>query len=449
MRLLLAGGLAIGWMGRLVAAPAEIADARDREILAAFLEHVEGAARYCTPERMQQYAAQPEDITWVGSRYLAMSLVAYELTEEPRYLDMTVERLDTLLSCLTTGPDGFQGWLGLPLELFRDPEHPDRHLDCQLTDFVMTGMIADFARIIRADPGLQATYGPKATQYLALAENHLVRKWDVRGNYRDLGDMGAVYVTETGLKPTKAELTQPNNKHTKIILALLSLYAATGRDEYAIKALKLGTRFKRTLTLVDGRYQWNYWNPAGAWDIDPTDPSKWKHWIGAEHRAGYYNLSVEQAVVLYEHGLVFDRTDIDRFVRTQLEICWNGDTENPAWFRTDGRPADEGHVYLSMDLAPFDQRIYDLAFGPRAQASRLGAKDHPWQGGPVAMEWLKAKYLTYPRWKTGEPAETATMQPFLSKPENHALVERLAFTVEPPGYQPPLTPAAMKPMPGR
>jgi hypothetical protein len=425
-----------------------VEDETDKTILDSYLRHVESSARYCTPEQMQKFASQPEDITWEGSLYIRMPLVAYELTSEPKYLGMLVERMDTLCACLTTGPDGLRGWYGLPLELFRHPDHPDQAVDCQLTDFVVAGLMADFARLVHGDGTLRETYGAKADEYVALAEE-LVHKWDARGNYQDLGDQGAIYFTEAGLKPTKAHLTQPNNKHAKYIRALLSLYAATDKDEYAVKAIKLGTRFKRTLSLANDRYAWNYWNPAGAWDIDPDDPAQWKHWIGAEHRSGYYSLSVSGVVLLYERGLVFDRSDIERFVRTQTQVCWNGDAQNPSWFRTDGKPADPGHEYVCPLLAPFDPRIYDLAFGPRAQAARLAGKDHPWQGGPVAMEWLELKYVICPKWRSGEPSETDSMKPFLAKPENGALVERLALTVEGSGYRAPMTPAEMDPTPGK
>jgi hypothetical protein len=65
------------------------------------------------------------------------------------------------------------------------------------------------------------------------------------------------------------------------------------------------------------------------------------------------------------------------------------------------------------------------------------------------MEWLELKYVTCPRWQTGDPSETDTLKPFLAKPENRALVESLAFTVEGGGYQAPMTPADMNPMPGK
>ena len=431
------------------AQPPEITDETDQQIVEAFLGKVESSAAYCTPERMAKYASQPEDITWQASLYLKMALVAYQLTEETKYLDMFVERTDTLCDQLTEGPDGYLGWYGVAYQLFRHPDRPDAKVDVLITSFVVAGILAEFAQIAQGNEALAETYGQKTAEYLDLAEQHLIKKWTARGRYKDLGTTGAVYITHPDLKPTKGSLTNPHNKQSKCIRALISLFRATGNDEYLTKAIKIGTRFKHCLTLVGDRYRWNYLDPAGAWDINPDGSAKWKHWIGPEHRGGYYSLSLGQAVLLYEHGLVFDRTDIDRFLRTQTQVCWNGDTENPQWANVDGKPGESASPYLCGWLAPFEERIYEIAFGGSAQAERLERKDHPWQGGPVACAWLENKYLIYPRWQSGEPAETGWVAPYLAKPENAALVESLAFEVTPENsYQAPMTPAEMVPMPG-
>ncbi|MBI1927631.1 dienelactone hydrolase family protein [Candidatus Poribacteria bacterium] len=427
--------------------PPHIEDERDQQILEAFLDHVQQSARECTPERMAKFAEQPEDITWQASKYIRMPLIAYRLTGDGKYLDLFVARMDTLLNCLKLGPDGFLGWYGLPLQLFRHPDYPERHVDVMLTSFVMAGLMAEFATVVLDDNALNQRFGDAARRYLKLAEEHLVRKWDARGRYKDLGKMGAVYITHPDLNPVKASLTQPHNKHAKIISALLDLYAATGKDEYLVKAIKLGTRFKRCLTLAGDHYQWHYWDPAGEWDINPQEPGKWKHWIGAEHTGGYYSLSLSLVLLLYAHGLVFDQTDIDRFITTQMTVCWNGDLKNPKWARVDGQPSES--PYLCGSLAPFDERINEIGYGAPAQQRRLEQKGHGWHGGPVAGDWLEFKYLILPRWKNGAKValnpdeiggEKAVVSNFLAKPENRAWVEELAFEVKAPGYRAPMSP---------
>jgi hypothetical protein len=108
-------------------------------------------------------------------------------------------------------------------------------------------------------------------------------------------------------------------------------------------------------------------------------------------------------------------------------------------------------------LAPFDDRIYRLAFSPAAQRERLELKAHPRKGtfeccewleddygaGLVACDWLEAKYLVCPRWSTGKPAETAAAAAFVAKPEGQKLLTELAFQVGDPGYRAPMTPAEM------
>lgn len=422
------------------AQPAPQIDPADRTIVDAFLGHVTSGARYCTPERMARFAAQPEDITWQASKHIRMPLVAFQLTGEAEYLDEFVTRTDTLLGEMTEGPDGHPGWYGLALELFRHPDHPDEPIDVMITSLTMAGLMADFVITVR-DAGLENAYAAQINRYLPIARA-LVDKWDARGNFRVLPEGGAVYITNARLKPVKAHLTQPHNKHSIAIVNLVSLYRATGEASYIEKAVRLGARFKRCVALEGGRYRWSYWDPAGQWDVDPDNPNRWKHWIGAEHRGGYYSHSLSQAVLLYELGLIFGDVDIQRFVRTQTEVAWNGSLQEPQWFRVDGRDAPEGHTYLCRWLAPYDERVWELSFGEIARAERLANKDHSWQGSIVAMGWLEDRYLVTPRWKS-EGSSDADIVADWAAGEGAALLQELAYEVAGTGYEAPMTPEAM------
>ena len=61
---------------------------------------------------------------------------------------------------------------------------------------------------------------------------------------------------------------------------------------------------------------WNYWEPAGAWDIKPDGQPK--HWVGVHPNAGYYAVDVEAIVDAYEHEIVFTKDDIDHLIATAL-----------------------------------------------------------------------------------------------------------------------------------
>lgn len=432
------------------AEPVRIDDAKDAQIVAKFLVHAAKVPSRFTPEACKKQAADmAEGYTWLVLPQVDMLLTAYQLTGDATYLDLFVTTVDNMRSALTKGPDGYLGWYGKAEKIFQDPKSSDKKVDVIITSYRATEMIARFVEIIDAEPALKRKYAEKRTAYLDLAQNHLARKWIARGNYVDLGKGGAIFRTPSGLRDVKGNLTQPHNKHSIIIRSMLRLYRATGEDKYMKIAIKLGTRFKRSLTLKDGHYEWNYWDPAGAWDIKPGSKNKWKHWIGVEHKGGYYSSSLSQAVALYQHGVVFDRKDIDRFLKTQLEKCWDGNLDDPKWTRVDGtyRAKYTKGRYMCSALAPFNDKIFAFLYtGPR-QNERLKNAASSWQGGPVANGWLRGKYLYCPTAKGGKALYADFGRAFLRNTANRRLIKSLAFAVTGSGYTPPRTPNQMKPMP--
>lgn len=428
--------------------PVKLTDADDKTIVESFLKHVEKVPKQISPASCKDMAEnETEGICWKIVPYLGMPLTAYELTADAKYLDIFVTSLDNLCSALTKGPDGFLGWYGKPLKLFQNPDKPDQKVDVMITSFSVSGNIAHFVELIDRSPELKTRYAKKRAQYLDLAENHLIKKWEARGNYVDLGPQGAIYRTHFDLAPVKANLTQPHNKHSKIISALLAMYRVTGKDEYMEKAVKLGTRFKRLLALKDGAYTWNYWDPAGAWDIKPGTDNAWKHWIGVEHKGGYYSETLSQAVTLYHHGVVFTKADIDRFVKSQTEMAWNGDLEKPEWFRVDHTKGQQTDVYMCAALAPFNAKVAQFCYeGPRKE-ERLKNAGHSWQGGPTANGFIRGKFITMPAAGAGKAIYAAFGQKFAAKPQNRRLLETLKFEVTGSGYSAPQSPQQMKEMP--
>ncbi len=430
--------------------PVSISDPGDRQIVQEFLRHVDAAPGRLTAEICKRQAAEsPEGYTWQLCPYLGMFLTAYDLTGESKYLDMFAQSFDNMRSALTRGPDGFLGWYGKALSTFQDPDNPDRKVDVIITSFRITDQVSEFLEKAAGDPAWRQRYPAVRAQYLDLLENHLVKKWDARGNYVDLGERGAIYRTHFGLAPVKGNLTEPHNKHSICIRGLLGLYRVTGKPEYAAKAVKLGTRYKHSLTLKDGHYEWNYWDPAGAWDVHPDEPGRWKHWIGVEHKSGYYCSSLTQAVVLYQHGLVFDETDMQRFVKTQTEMCWNGDMQNPEWARVDGTTSDRymQGAYICGALAPLSPKVAQFLYEGARRQERLDNAGHPWQGGPVAAGWVEGKFITLPRAKGGAKPHVRAGQQFLSDPQRRDWYGKLAFQVTEPGYSAPQSPRQMDPMP--
>jgi hypothetical protein len=432
------------------AAPVQVTDAKDKDILRQFLAHAERVPEQVNPDYCKRMAAEePESYTWQALPQLSMLLTAYQLTADPKYLDLFVRTFENMRAALTTGPDGFLGWYGKAFDIFRDAKDPDKKVDVEINAFRAADVLTAFLEEVASDEQLSRRYARQQEQYLDLLENQLLKKWEVRGSYVDLGGTGAIYRTHPGLKDVKAHLTDPHNKQSIIVSGLLGLYRVTGKDDYMRKAVRIGTRFKHCLTLKDGHYEWNYWDPAGAWDVDPNNPSAWKHWIGPEHMGHYYSLSLTQAVMLYDHGVVFTRTDMDRFLKTQLEVCWNGDMLQPQWSRVDGsRPENYTQgAYICSALAPFSEKVAEFLYAGPRQDERLQAAAHPWQGGVVAGGWLSGKYICLPAARAGRQTHLAAGRRFLEKPENRDFAKALEFAVTGSAYRAPASPAQMQAMP--
>jgi len=395
----------------------------DALILESFLKHARAVPSVVSPDRVKR-VEMPEDITWTLAPVLRMPLVAYRLTRDSSFLSVFIEGMDNLLTAMVRAPDGYLGFSGLPFPLFRPKEGPAPVINVDVADFAVAELICVFAEQVAGETRLAPQFGTKAKEYLALAENHLAgRKWDQRGRYVDLGLTGAVMRMASECGNNRNDLTHPHNKQAKFCATYLLLYHTTGNDEWFRRAVKLGTRFKRTLKLMDNRYVWNYWDPAGEWDRKPD--GSWKHWIGAEETGSYLSLTVGMAVDLYDHGVVFDRTDIQRFVNTQMQVCWNGSLDAPVFRTVAGTEAGRTQM-IAVPLARFEPKVWDFCCGESATVARLNARNHPWQGGPVAGTYLSLKYLTE---RSPEPAQTKYRGRFHAVPENRRFLQELAYEV--------------------
>ncbi|HUS47809.1 MAG TPA: hypothetical protein VM098_06810 [Phycisphaerae bacterium] len=442
--------LAVLCGGAAAGQPIPITDPTDKQIVEAFLKRAAWVPTYITPERCKKTAAeQVTNYTWQLLPFSDLTLTAYQLSGDANYLEMFTRVFEAMRSALTKGPKGYLGWFGKTLPLMQDPNDPDKKVPELLVGFRAAAVVCRFIELTDGDPALKAKYAKRRAEYLDLLEKHLIAKWDARGCWVDLGAGGAVYRGQAGMSPTRSRLTKPHNMHSIITRGLLALYRVTGRDEYMRRAVKLGTRFRRCLTLKDGHYEWNYWDPAGAWDVHPDDAGKWKHWIGPEHSGHYYALSLTQAVLLYQHGVVFDKADIDRFLKTQTAVAWNGDLTEPKWARVDGS-TDARYMqgqYICPALAPFEPKVHEFLYAGARQAERLANREHSWQGGPVADEWLRGKYIDSPLAAGGKQVHLEVGRRFSAKAGNRKLLESLAFEVAGAGYAAPMAPADMKPIP--
>jgi len=416
-----------------------ISDPDDRQIVDAFLNHMKQAPGWVGADRCLTVATtKDEGIAWELCPILDMPLTAYRITDDPRYLDDFVAMFGNMRAALARGPDGSLGWYGWAAA-YRTPEYPDYTWDDPVNSLQVTLRVAEFLEEVAKDPALAEKYADKRREYLDLIENDLVGKWQVREDrWADLGAEVGVFRMPVKITPTYSGATFPHNMNSKVLQGYLALYRVTGRDEYMRRAIKLGVRFKRCLKLRDGRYTWHYWDPAGPWDVHAANGDQWKLVYRPDHKSGYYDLNVKAAVLLYHHGVVFDETDMERFRKTQMEVCWNGDLVAPKYANTDGTPASA--AYVSAWLAPFDPKLAVFCFEGDQRAARIRDAASTWQGGVMGGDWINMKFVYLPAAEGGRRIYPEAGERFLSKQENREFMESLEFTVEGAGYFPPATP---------
>ena len=418
----------------------------DRVILENFVRH---AVEYAKALDREKVAAQcrnsPEMFAWVEFRHLNCLNIAYELTGDPAYLDLLRDRIDLFRSVLSTGPDPYLGWYGSPIPPRVPKDNPEVQIDELQMNFRAIALMGRWVELARMDAAYEQAHRGTIAAYLALMEDHLFPKWDHRGHFKDLGARGGVY---RGLDyPLKGQVTLSHVKLSIMLDGCLQLFRITGKDMYLRRALKIGMWFKSNLSLKNGHYEWMSWCPAGEWDVSPDHEDRWKvGWMAPDPNAAWYVTSLSIALNLYQHGLLFDRTDLQRFITTQKAMCWNGNMENPEYRNVAGEKNE--HVrgrYLSYQLAHYDSILTKLAFHGPHEPEQLQKASNPWQGGPAAQEYVCEKYLMHPVILDNPQPYRELGQTFLSDPENRTWYENHSFEVVAPGAVTPRQPSGMFP----
>lgn len=108
---------------------------------------------------------------------------------------------------------------------------------------------------------------------------------------------------------------------------------------------------------------WNYWEPQGLWDLD--EAGQVRHWVNVHPHRNYQAHEVAFIAEAYHTGIIFDSGDLERILRTNLEVMWNGGTAEPQWRNADGRGVwqpdpEDGAGTLWTALADFSQTVRDL-----------------------------------------------------------------------------------------
>lgn len=355
-----------------------------------------------------------ENFCWQARGAMGQFINNYEQTNDTKWLDAGVKYYDFLVSKLIVDPDGYKGWIG-------EYGYDSRYFqDALVGDALLMAGMLDFCILVNENDQLKAKYGAKANEYLGLAKRDFIEKWDKRGCWIDDAPFGSYigfnkYLKADNLKEwiygpevSRSGISHPFNKQEDVAEVCLQLYRLTGDKFYWNRAESIFYTAKAHFQYFDDHYCWNYFDPLWIGDVD-LEHNTTKHFVDVHPwRAGYQAGEVGKIVLAYNYGCVFDSTDIQRIINTNLKVMWNGDMKNPKYISSNGLGADgdtvgladfkrtyghsnvkkyEGQLWTS--LTPFSQTIRDLSaarFKGDTTSERYIAFKKRMMGNPVSFK---------------------------------------------------------------
>lgn len=322
---------------------------------------------------------QPGVYAWGEAHLLLAYTLQFEATRDARYLDTFIRRFNTLLGLRddqTGRLDQVRGRIMPGWGSVRFSTHPG-HEGKYTSWAVHVGMIlfpaARFIRLAARDPALAIRYAGSLSEFrTAIAESLAAYEdqWHERipppGSIA--GGPGAPegWYTEPVIG---AAPTLPLNQMNTMGRVMLELALVDDEPRYLDRATKLARFLKNRMILrPDGAYQWAY--------MPGVEPP---YLNDSAEDFSHASINADYAVRCYHAGIVFDRQDMDRLLKTLLDVVYRG----PGRFtdRIDGSGDTDTYSDIVAwwgELASIDRRVAALIH------ERYLIRPHP-AGGPGGL----------------------------------------------------------------
>ena len=375
---------------------------------------------------------------WKFTYYAGGFVAGYQRTKDTAWLDGAQKAFEYCIGKMRTGPDGYKGWVG------EDQTDRGTWADTHVGDAIIVAHMLSFSELVLKDPELKKKYGEAAEKYVDLARRDLFEKWEKRGTWKEDRAWGC-YVgwdmictpaqPDVWKKDTKPCINLPFNKNNSLGVCALRLYRITGDEKWRDRAFKIFAFTKSRFQLVDedgfSYYVWDYWEAFGPESVDLAKHDT-RHWMNVHPSRAYAAGEVGQMVEAYNTGVVFDKTDIERFINTNLRIMWNGNKANPHYSNSnwklpmplgpDGKPlppeVNSSAARLWTGLSQFSQEIRDLEGG----RGRRSATDRPVTFDRLYCAERDAKVFDWPYCHSCKSLTVAAALPSIVKKGNSAIL---------------------------
>lgn len=220
--------------------------------------------------------------------------------------------------------------------------------------------IAKFVKLVNENATALSAYATTANTYRSFLETEVVPKWQTSasqvgntwvgvssttGYYKESTKIDA-FATSTTLDPL------PYNQFLIFAQMLNTLYDVNGNADYLDKAKKMNQYFKNSLTANGTAYNWNY----AGYSTSVEDTS-------------HGNIDVDASLDMFNDGLIYSGTDMDKFTDTLTVKMWNQSNTAPSLHNYvnggQGSLCADGIYKTDMPswikLAQFDNQAWKIA----------------------------------------------------------------------------------------
>ena len=313
-----------------------------------------------------------EGYFWLMSAQITPLVRAYEYSKDPEFLEVFVPLMEQVLTQRYIHPTKKE-WNGWWHYKGFNVDNTFALIDHDTILYYVPVLL--FAAEVRADPKLKEKYGAKAEAWFKDVEES-IRAWDKRGCWHDLDEKTGWY-SNTSEYPDKntnelvkhtdifAGGTVPYNKINAFYEALTLAYRLTGDDWYRVRMEKSAKFWRDRWREDDKHVEWNYRDHAFAGDYKSGVLGQGATLTGAfvHPKGGYYALDLEGVVMDYDLGVLYQRADLEKLLKTNLEFMLFGDEKAPKFKMISGDYKEGGKYnkgYLWTALAHFSPKVRDL-----------------------------------------------------------------------------------------
>ncbi len=331
-----------------------------------------------------------EELGWLVSPLLNGFYYGYLATGDEKWIERLLDWADAVLRRAVMEPDGFSGW---PKGDGGGGNAVGYDADSLLGEAMFLRPVVLMAAEILKQPKLKAKWGEKAQAHLKFA-SRVLEKWNMRDCWREVEGGGLWVVPAFGIDRATGKWTDgyaarkttgfsnPANKQNHISRWFIAMHNVIGDASAGERAGKWWALMRRRMRTEQGSkyFVWNYWDPAGPWDLKPDGEPR--HWVGVHPNGGYYGIDLEGIVTAFQHHLVFTKADIDRLIATNRDYMWNQKVEGARFGRIDGGAPDprwkDSPGVLWTALLPYDAALRRIFVANHDPASWGGIAATPW-----------------------------------------------------------------------